>query len=171
MAPDQRRVLWWNVSRTILSVDLYYLSTDCSHVAKTGDIKDFVITEESGIAKGIRRIVAVTGHEAHEVTRVAHSLSEKLSTIEGSAGKAKDAALKAMTVVRFYHAFFFFFTWIKLYLSQELNQADISVLKKAELRDRLATIRKAFDKDIKDREILANRTVGIPLVMGRCKVD
>jgi alanyl-tRNA synthetase len=79
----------------------------CSHVAKTGDIKDFVITEESGIAKGIRRIVAVTGHEAHEVTRVAHSLSEKLSTIEASAGKAKDAALRAMTVVRFYNACLF----------------------------------------------------------------
>ena len=30
------------------------------HVAKTGDIKNSVITEEVGIAKGIRRIVAVS---------------------------------------------------------------------------------------------------------------
>ena len=37
------------------------------HVAKTGDIKHFVILEESGIAKGIRRIVAVTGEEAQQV--------------------------------------------------------------------------------------------------------
>jgi len=58
-----------------------------------------VITEESGIAKGIRRIVAVTGHEAHEVTRVAEALSEKLASIDASSGKTKDAALKAMTVV------------------------------------------------------------------------
>lgn len=70
-----------------------------SHVAKTGDIKDFVITEESGIAKGIRRIVAVTGHEANEVSRVAHLISEKLDAIDASAGKTKDVALKAMTVV------------------------------------------------------------------------
>lgn len=73
---------------------------DTRHVAKTGDIKDFVITEESGIAKGIRRIVAVTGHEAHEVTRAAQLLTEKLDGLEASSGKAKDAGLKAYTVVR-----------------------------------------------------------------------
>ncbi|EXX57273.1 alanine--tRNA ligase [Rhizophagus irregularis DAOM 197198w] len=38
-----------------------------THVAKTGDIKHFTILEESGIAKGIRRIVAVTGEEAQQV--------------------------------------------------------------------------------------------------------
>lgn len=70
-----------------------------SHVAKTGDIKDFVITEESGIAKGIRRIVAVTGHEAQEVTRLAKSLEEKLDHLEQSTGKAKDTGLKAFSVV------------------------------------------------------------------------
>ncbi|KAF9481569.1 hypothetical protein BDN70DRAFT_876232 [Pholiota conissans] len=108
-----------------------------THVAKTGDIKDFVITEESGIAKGIRRIVAVTGHEAHDVTRAAQLLSEKLDGLEASSGKAKDAGLKAFTV--------------------ELNQADISIIKKSELKDRLAAIRKAHDKQIKDRETQANK--------------
>ncbi|KAF8894893.1 tRNA synthetases class II (A)-domain-containing protein [Gymnopilus junonius] len=108
-----------------------------THVAKTGDIKDFVITEESGIAKGIRRIVAVTGHEAHEVTRFAHSLDERLSQLESSKGKEKDTGLKAFSV--------------------QLGQADISVLKKAQLKDRLASIRKAHDKLIKDREAEANK--------------
>lgn len=69
------------------------------HVAKTGDIKDFVITEESGIAKGIRRIVAVTGHEAQEVTRLARSLEERLDALEASTGKEKDSGLKAFSVV------------------------------------------------------------------------
>ena len=69
------------------------------HVAKTGDIKGFVITEESGIAKGIRRIVAVTGHEAQEVTREAELYEERLRQLEGLDGKSKDAALKALTVV------------------------------------------------------------------------
>ncbi|KIM45032.1 hypothetical protein M413DRAFT_441675 [Hebeloma cylindrosporum] len=108
-----------------------------THVAKTGDIKDFVITEESGIAKGIRRIVAVTGHEAHDVTRLAQSLGEKLDTLEASTGKTKDSGLKAFSV--------------------ELGQADISVLKKAQLKDRLAAVRKAHDKQIKDREAQANK--------------
>ena len=70
------------------------------HVAKTGDIKHFVITEESGIAKGIRRIVAVTGHEAVEATRLADALQAKLDQIEKMTGKEADAALKAFTVVR-----------------------------------------------------------------------
>ena len=42
-----------------------------THVSKTGEIKQFVIIEESGIAKGIRRIVAVSGSEALEVQRLA----------------------------------------------------------------------------------------------------
>ncbi|KAF8161022.1 tRNA synthetases class II (A)-domain-containing protein [Crassisporium funariophilum] len=108
-----------------------------THVAKTGDIKDFVITEESGIAKGIRRIVAVTGHEAQDVTRVAQSLQEKLDLLEHSSGKVKDVGLKAFSV--------------------ELGQADISVLRKADLKDRLAVIRKAHDKQIKEREASANK--------------
>ena len=37
-------------------------------------------------------------------------------------------------------------------LLQELNQADISVIKKKELQDRLTAIRKAFDKLTKERE-------------------
>lgn len=69
------------------------------HVAKTGDIKDFVITEESGIAKGIRRIIAVTGHEAHDVTRRANDLKAKLDRIDLLNGKEKDTGLKAYTVV------------------------------------------------------------------------
>ncbi|KAI5118930.1 hypothetical protein M0805_003754 [Coniferiporia weirii] len=103
-----------------------------THVAKTGDIKGFVIIEESGIAKGIRRIIAVTGHEAAEVTRQAKTLTAELDQIEKATGKEKDAMLKSFSV--------------------ELGQADISVIKKGELRDRLAAIRKAFDKQTKERE-------------------
>ncbi|TFK22598.1 tRNA synthetase class II [Coprinopsis marcescibilis] len=108
-----------------------------THVAKTGDIKGFVITEESGIAKGIRRIIAVTGYEAQEVTRAAQLLEDRLKQIELLEGKAKDTALKAFTV--------------------ELGQADISVLKKAELRERLSVEKRAFDKLIKDKETAANK--------------
>jgi alanyl-tRNA synthetase len=108
-----------------------------THVAKTGDIKDFVITEESGIAKGIRRIIAVTGHEAQEVTRKANNLKAKLDRLDHLTGKDKDTGLKAFTV--------------------ELNQSDISVILKAELRDRLGAMRKVFDKQIKDREAAINK--------------
>ena len=107
------------------------------HVARTGDIKDFVITEESGIAKGIRRIIAVTGHEAADVTRTADALEARLVSAENATGKAKDAALKTLQV--------------------ELGQADISLIRKNALRDRLASVRKAFDKEVKEKETKAQK--------------
>ncbi len=70
-----------------------------THVARTRDIKDFVITEESGIAKGIRRIVAVTGHEAQDVTRTADAFEVRIKQVELLAGKTKDTALKTLSVV------------------------------------------------------------------------
>lgn len=69
------------------------------HVSKTDDIKDLVITEESSIAKGIRRIVAVTGHEAHDVSRQAIEFDRKLDRIEALQGKEKEAAMKPFTTV------------------------------------------------------------------------
>ena len=110
-----------------------------THVARTGDIKDFIITEESGIAKGIRRIVAVTGHEAQDVTRVADTFEARIKQVELLKGKAKDTALKTVTV--------------------ELGQADISLLRKSGMRDRLTILRKAFDKEVKERETAANKGV------------
>ncbi|EKM54355.1 uncharacterized protein PHACADRAFT_258158 [Phanerochaete carnosa HHB-10118-sp] len=108
-----------------------------THVNKTGEIKDFVITEESGIAKGIRRIVAVTGNEAAEVRRVADGLKVRLDQLEVMQGKEKDAGLKAYQV--------------------ELNQADISLIFKSRLLERLSTVRKTFEKQKKDKEAAANK--------------
>lgn len=42
---------------------------------------------------------------------------------------------------------------------QELDQADISILRKAELRDRLDAIRKAFAKQMKENEAAASKVV------------
>ena len=56
---------------------------------------------------------------------------------------------------------------------QELGQADISILRKAELRERLAVIRKAFDKEVKEREAKANKAVSVYLcvqISGRYRV-
>ncbi|KAL8788368.1 MAG: hypothetical protein Q9195_007326 [Heterodermia aff. obscurata] len=54
-----------------------------THVARTDELQKPVIVEECGIAKGVRRIVAITGAEASEAQRVAkHFEKERLARLE-----------------------------------------------------------------------------------------
>lgn len=72
------------------------------HVETTGLIKKLIITEECGIAKGIRRVIAVTGAEAQEVSRTAATLEADLVAIEKKTGKKdKDSAMKVFSTVRY----------------------------------------------------------------------
>lgn len=94
-----------------------------THVQKTGDIKDLVILEESGIAKGIRRIIAVTGSDAHEVQRVAEEFADRLTKLEQMPlSPVKEQNVKSM--------------------STELNNLSISAVRKNELRAQFARIHK-----------------------------
>jgi alanyl-tRNA synthetase len=61
-----------------------------THVRATGDIGLFLITEESGVAAGIRRIEAVTGMGAYDLAR--KSLDEVEDTIEASGAKRGELA-------------------------------------------------------------------------------
>jgi len=72
-----------------------------SHVAKTGDIREFVIIEESGIAKGIRRIIAITGEEARQASMDANEADSKWEKIVSltSSGE-KEKGIKLFEVVR-----------------------------------------------------------------------
>ncbi|KAJ5790843.1 alanyl-tRNA synthetase [Penicillium psychrosexuale] len=66
-----------------------------THVDRTGEIKDMVLLEESGIAKGVRRIVAATGQEAQEARQNAARLEEHLVSMEQmSISPEKEALVK-----------------------------------------------------------------------------
>ncbi|KAL8687609.1 MAG: hypothetical protein Q9218_006269 [Villophora microphyllina] len=92
-----------------------------THVAKTGDIKDLVILEESGIAKGIRRIIAVTGNDAHAVQQVADEFGTRISRLEQMKhGPEKEAEVKA--------------------IQQDLNQLSISAITKSKFQARVAKV-------------------------------
>ena len=92
-----------------------------THVQKTGDIKDLVIIEESGIAKGIRRIIAVTGEDAHEVQRIAEDFGFRLSQLEKIPhGPVKEQEVKTT--------------------STDLNQLAISAITKSKFRERFNKI-------------------------------
>lgn len=92
-----------------------------THVQKTGDIKDLVILEENGIAKGIRRIIAVTGEDAHAVQRLAQEFSARLSLLaKKPGGPGKEQEIKAT--------------------QSDLNQLSISAITKSKFRDQFAKI-------------------------------
>ncbi|KAJ9648605.1 Alanine--tRNA ligase [Coniosporium tulheliwenetii] len=96
-----------------------------THVDKTGEIKELIITEESGIAKGIRRIIAVTGQAAYEVQRVAAEFSDQLAKLEKmpfSAEKEQQAKETQM----------------------QLNKLSISAVTKSQFRTRNEKIQKSI---------------------------
>ncbi|KAF6841900.1 alanyl-trna synthetase [Colletotrichum musicola] len=104
-----------------------------THVESTGLIKDLVIVEESGIAKGIRRIIAYTGDAAHQVQREAVEFSKRLDALEALPfGPAKEQEIKTTQ-----HA---------------LNQLVISTLTKEDIRKRFEKIVKAVTDEQKKRQ-------------------
>lgn len=95
-----------------------------THVQETGVIKELIVIEEGGIAKGIRRIVAVTGEDAYTVQRIAKEFGERISRLERMPhGHEKEQELKSTQA--------------------DLNQLSISWITKSKLRDEFAKIVKA----------------------------
>lgn len=104
-----------------------------THVGKTGEIKELVITEEAGIAKGIRRIVAVTGQDAHNVQKLAASVDARLDSLDAMPiGPEKEAQTKAMGV--------------------ELKKLTVAVLAKNALNEKFAKIQKKVSDEIKAKQ-------------------
>ncbi|GAW24701.1 hypothetical protein ANO14919_142920 [Xylariales sp. No.14919] len=104
-----------------------------THVKSTTSIKDLIVVEESGIAKGVRRIVAFTGERAREAQREAQRFTEKLEQIEKlSFGPEKESAVKAASV--------------------ELAAITISTLDKGVLQDRFGKVQRQVIDEQKKRQ-------------------
>ncbi|KAI1077644.1 tRNA synthetases class II (A)-domain-containing protein [Whalleya microplaca] len=110
-----------------------------THVDQTGIIKDLVIVEESGIAKGIRRIVAYTGDAAHRVQRDAEEFGKRIAAIEALPfGPEKEAEVKQATV--------------------DLNNLVVSTLTKEELKTRFTKVVKSVVDEQKKRQKAESKT-------------
>jgi alanyl-tRNA synthetase len=104
-----------------------------THVRSTGDIKDLVVLEESGIAKGIRRIIAVTGEDAHEAQRVADAFDDQLKQLgKKGNGPEKVDAQKMMQL--------------------ELDKLAISAVRKSQFRTEMEKIAKDMLKHQKEAQ-------------------
>lgn len=110
-----------------------------THVEQTGLIKDLVIVEESGIAKGIRRIIAYTGETAHRIQREAAEFSKTLDALDALPfGPAKEAQVKTV--------------------SQELSKLVISTLTKEEFNQRFAKISSSVINEQKKKQKAESKT-------------
>jgi len=93
-----------------------------THLKNTKEAEAFVLLSEEGIAKGIRRIVAVTMSDAKKAIALADEFEAKLNAAEKVEGDKLEAEVKA--------------------LSAELDGLSISAAKKSAFRDTLGMLTK-----------------------------
>jgi alanyl-tRNA synthetase len=89
-----------------------------THLASTGKAKAFALTSEEGIAKGVRRISALTGVPAMAAIEAADSLDAEIAGV----GRTPDAELAGAVQD----------------IAARIDQMTLPAVRKAQLRDRLA---------------------------------
>lgn len=103
-----------------------------THLKTVSDITEMVITEESGIGKGIRRVVCVTNEIAAGIRVLEKDLAAKLKELDDMPfGTKKEAAGKVF--------------------STSLNSAQIGLVKKNSMKTEFAKINKQILDDAKAR--------------------
>ncbi|KAF3120219.1 Alanine--tRNA ligase [Orbilia oligospora] len=103
-----------------------------THLKTVSDITEMVITEESGIGKGIRRVVCVTNEIAAGIRVLEREIAAKLKEVdEMPFGPKKEAAGKAF--------------------STGLNSAQIGLVKKNSMKAEFAKVNKQIIDDAKAR--------------------
>lgn len=112
-----------------------------THLQRAGHIGDFVIASEEAIAKGIRRIVALTGPEAAKALKKTELLENELNLIRTSLEAIKTAADQKVVVKKIVE------------LTNDISQAVIPYWKKEEMRTLLKNLKKELDD--KERAVKA----------------
>ncbi|KAK7074913.1 hypothetical protein SK128_010626 [Halocaridina rubra] len=100
-----------------------------THLQHTGHTGEFVIVSEEAIAKGIRRIVAVTGPEAVKALNKAAHLENEVNKLKK---KIEGNNLSFKEIVR-----------LLTEMLSDINHAQIQYWRKEELRKSIETIKKA----------------------------
>lgn len=119
-----------------------------THVAKTGDIEGFVIVAEEAVAKGVRRVTALTGQAAHRAAAMGDLL---LRRVEGLA--EIDPERLAAEVAD---------------MASEIEGQTLTLLAAGKLRGSLAKLQKKVKEHQKQRSQAA---VGAVIVQARSLAD
>ncbi|KAH7981880.1 hypothetical protein HPB52_001441 [Rhipicephalus sanguineus] len=104
-----------------------------THLKRAGHVGDFVISTEEAIAKGIRRIVALTGPEATKAVKKAEHYQSEVNRLRTEVDKVTQAAQGKELVKQIVE------------LTEEISQSSISYWKKDELRTDLKNLKKKLD--------------------------
>ncbi|XP_055541454.1 alanine--tRNA ligase, cytoplasmic [Wyeomyia smithii] len=119
-----------------------------THLHQSGHIVDFVITTEEAIAKGIRRIVALTGPEALKALKKTELLEQELNALKATIDADKTGSESKEHVKKI------------VGLNEDVSQATIPYVKKDEIRNVLKTLKKTLD----DKERAARAAVSTTVV-------
>lgn len=118
-----------------------------THLQYSGHIGDFVISSEEAIAKGVRRIVALTGPEAQKAlkkTELFINELNKLKSVIDADKSGQDSKIYVKKIVD---------------LTEDISQATIPYVKKDEMRTSLNNLKKTLDD--KDRALKASVAVNV----------
>lgn len=119
-----------------------------THLKYAGHIGDFVIASEDAIAKGIRRIVALTGPEATKALKRTEMLENRLNDIKSIIDEDKNGEKSKDNVKQIVE------------FTEEVAQAVIPYWKKEEIRNTLKNLKKSLDdKERANKAAIATKVV------------
>ncbi|KAL3314754.1 hypothetical protein Ciccas_006629 [Cichlidogyrus casuarinus] len=111
-----------------------------THVRNAKHIGEFVIVSEEAIAKGIRRIIAVTGHEAERAVKIATQLEQEMEMLLGRSGSIQTVEEAKRLSSELLEAL------------DKVNQAPIGYCKRDMMRTSLSEARKIADTKIREEK-------------------
>ncbi|XP_014472783.1 PREDICTED: alanine--tRNA ligase, cytoplasmic [Dinoponera quadriceps] len=130
-----------------------------THLHYTGHIGDFVIASEEAIAKGIRRIVALTGPEAAKALKKATLLQNQLTQLQATIEADKSGAHSKDHVKKIVE------------LTEDISHATIPGWRKDKMRGMLKELKKSLDdKERAAKAAIANTVVETAQSMIQSKV-
>ena len=137
-----------------------------THLTRTGHIGEFVITSEEAIAKGIRRVIAISGPDAQRAINKAAKLEKDLVDLE--------ALFKAKKYSDQKHA-----TKLTSDLLNDVNSSQTAYWKKEEFRTRISALKKSLSElgkanqtqVLEDAKRLAEENLKSQIIVARLNAD